>query len=73
MEVISENYETLAEELRRYEIAYEIDEDNFPNIVSSYPAEEIFITKTWLSEGVYKDIFDSFNYRPKLKINISDN
>ncbi len=73
MEVISENYDTLVEELQRNDIAYEIDEDNHPNIVSSYPAEEIFITRTWLSEGVYKDIFDSFNYTPKLKINVSDN
>jgi len=40
--------------------------------VSSYPAEEVFITKTWLSEGVYKDIFDGMDYEPRLKINISD-
>jgi rubredoxin len=44
----------------------------FPNIISSYPAEEVFIIDTWLSEGVYKDIFDSIDYSPRLKINISD-
>ena len=53
-------------------IEYETDKDDFPNIISSYPAEEIFITKTWLSEGVYKDIFDEMDDKPRLKINISD-
>jgi rubredoxin len=53
-------------------IAYEMDKDEYPNIVSSYPAEEVFINNTWLSEGVYKDIFDGIEKQPKLKINISD-
>ncbi len=53
-------------------ISYEFDNDEYPNIVSSYPAEEVFITNTWLSEGVYKDIFDLMDYQPKLKINVSD-
>src|SRR6187402_1115634 len=51
---------------------YEINKDEFPSIVSSYPAEEVFITNTWLSEGVYKDIFDLLDYQPRLKINVSD-
>ncbi len=42
------------------------------NIVSSYAASDIFISNSWLSEGVYKDVFDMFNYNPKLKINICD-
>ena len=50
-------------------IAYEVDADNYPNVMSSYPAEEVFINNTWLSEGVYKDIFDLLDYEPKLKIN----
>ncbi len=54
------------------QIKYEKDTDEHPNVVSSYPAEEVFITKTWLSEGVYKDIFDLMDYEPRLKINISD-
>lgn len=58
--------------LNELDIQHETSMDSFPNIVSSYPAEEIFITQTWLSEGVYKDIFDSFEYRPTVKINISD-
>ena len=47
-----------------------MNKDDYPNIVSSYPAEEVFITNTWLSEGVYKDIFDLMDYQPRLKINI---
>ncbi len=44
-----------------------------PNIVSSYVAEDVFQTGNWLTENIYKDIFDSFETDLKLKINISDN
>lgn len=43
-----------------------------PNIVSSYPAVDIFTTDTWVREGVYKDIFNQFDFVPKVKINICD-
>jgi hypothetical protein len=43
-----------------------------PNIVSSYPAANIFTADTWLKEGVYKDIFYSLDYTPQLKINVCD-
>jgi hypothetical protein len=43
-----------------------------PNIVSSYSTVNIFATDSWLSEGVYKDVFDLFVYYPKLKVNICD-
>lgn len=72
IEVVNDDCAKLTDALLRKQISYEIDADNNPNIISSYPAEEIFISKNWLSEGVYKDIFDSFDYTPKLKINISD-
>ena len=49
-------------------IAYEADKEMYPNIVSSYPAEEVFIQGTWLSEGVYRDILDGMDHQPKLKI-----
>jgi len=62
----------LGAELDLLGIPYEDDRDDYPNVVSSYPAEEVFITNTWLSEGVYKDIFDLMDYRPRLKINVSD-
>ncbi|MEA5459607.1 rubredoxin [Arcicella sp. LKC2W] len=53
-------------------IDFEVDSDDFPNIISSYCAEEVFPTGQWISEGIYKDIFDGFDYQPKLKVNISD-
>ena len=72
IEVVNEDFDKLSAALKSKDIVYEVGNDTHPNIVSSYPAEEIFITQTWLSEGVYKDIFDAFDYVPKLKINISD-
>jgi rubredoxin len=53
-------------------IAFHKSKDAPPNIVSSYTAAGIFIPDSWLREGVYKDIFDSFDYIPQLKINICD-
>jgi rubredoxin len=47
--------------------------DTGENIISSYVAAGIFISDSWLSEGVYKDIFDLFDYLPQLKVNINDN
>ena len=67
-----ENKKAFTTELDSLHVSYEDGKDIFPNIISSYAAEEIFITNSWLSEGVYKDIFDGMNYQPKLKINVSD-
>ena len=72
IDVSIEELSNLTAELDTLGINYEVNKEEFPNIVSSYPAEEVFITNTWLSEGVYKDIFDLMDYQPKLKINISD-
>ena len=62
----------LKKKLYKSKINFELDADYFPNIISSYCAEEVFPTGQWLSEGIYKDIFDGFDYQPKLKVNISD-
>ena len=43
-----------------------------PNISSSYPAAGIFITDSWLSEGIYKDVFAMLSWNPTIKINICD-
>ncbi|MFT3682075.1 MAG: rubredoxin [Ferruginibacter sp.] len=67
-----EKLKILTKGLEELNIPYENDKDEFPNIVSSYPAEEVFINNTWLSEGVYKDIFDGMEQQPRLKINVSD-
>lgn len=53
---------------------FEVNASQFPNVMSSYVAEEIFTSSNnWLSEGIYKDVLDGFDYRPKLKINVVDN
>ena len=52
-------------------VAYKLKE-SLPNMMSSYPAAGIFTTDSWLREGVYKDIFDQFNYSHQLKVNICD-
>lgn len=63
----------IEKKFKKHHIAYQIDSNFYPNLVSSYVAEEVFQKGNWLSEGIYKDIFDQFDYEPKLKINISDN
>jgi rubredoxin len=68
----AESINVLQKELKCLGAFFEIDEDEFPNMMSSYPAEEVFIQNTWLSEGIYKDIFDAFDYHPRLKINVTD-
>jgi rubredoxin len=72
IEVSLDMVSTLSDELKKLGVLFETDINEYPNIISSYPAEELFIHNTWLSEGVYKDILDSIEYRPTLKINISD-
>jgi rubredoxin len=72
IDVPAETARVLTEELKKLDVVFETDKDDFPNIISSYAAEEVFIHNTWLSEGVYKDIFDGIDYQPRLKINISD-
>lgn len=62
----------LKKKLHESKIDFEINSDNYPNIITSYCAEEVFPTGQWISEGTYNDIFDGFDYQPKLKVNISD-
>ena len=54
-------------------LKFQIDSNEKPNLVSSYVAEDVFQKGNWITEGIYKDIFDTFDYDSKLKINISDN
>ncbi len=62
----------LQQELSTLGVISESNLDAYPNITSSFCAEEVFITRNWLSEGVYKDILQGFDFRPELKVNISD-
>ena len=71
-DVPEKKYKEFVRVLTEKNISFEQKKEDFPNIVSSYAGAGIFLNDTWLSEGVYKDIFDQFEYRPQLKINICD-
>lgn len=58
------------QELEQAGVTFEVNEERHPNIVSSYVTESIFTTQSWVSEGLYKDILDAFDYKPRLKINL---
>jgi len=72
LDTISYNADKFTTELDRLAIDYEIDQNQYPNMVSSYPAEEIFIRNSWLTEGVYQDVFAAIDFKPCLKVNICD-
>ena len=55
--------EQLTIALDKLGILYEINEENYPNIVSSYVAENVFHNASWMSEGGYKDILETFNFQ----------
>ncbi len=67
------NVAAFTEELDKLEIAFEVDSFSNPNICSSYPAEDVFTRNSWLSEAIYKKVFESIDFTPQLKINICDN
>lgn len=69
----ADRLEDLELDMLKTEINYEIDSDSHPNIISSYVSDTIFNHEGWLREGVYKDILDLFDHKPKLKINLVDN
>lgn len=46
--------------------------DAYPNIVSSYLCQDLFSSSVNMSEGVYRDILDSFTHTPSIRINIVD-
>lgn len=71
MEVLYKHFEQFTAACKSKGITFSRDGE-FPNITSSYAAADIFINDSWLSEGIYKDIFDLIDYTPSLKINICD-
>jgi rubredoxin len=73
VDTLSYKLEIFTKGLEELGIDYEIDQNQYPNIVSSYPAGAIYSRNSWLTEGVYKDILDDIDFRPRLKVNICDN
>ncbi|GAA4104611.1 rubredoxin domain-containing protein [Mucilaginibacter panaciglaebae] len=73
-EIDLDSLEDLELDMLKSEIAYEVNTDQHPNVISSYVTDSIFNHQEgWLREGVYKDIFDAFDYQPMLKVNLVDN
>jgi len=64
----------LESEFQSIHINYELGSDQsiHQNIVSSYAAVNVVETTYWVKEDTYNVITDSFDYKPKLKINIVD-
>ncbi|MFY0652123.1 MAG: rubredoxin domain-containing protein [Cyclobacteriaceae bacterium] len=62
----------LDETFKSINTEYEITEFSHQNIVCSYVALDVMPNKKWLVPHVYHYILDSFEYRPKLRINIVD-
>lgn len=60
------------QELNQLNLFYETDKYNYPNILSSYVAEDVFQNSHWLGESLYKDILSSFDYKPRVKISLVD-
>ncbi|GAB3925264.1 rubredoxin domain-containing protein [Larkinella terrae] len=72
MTVHYEDLRALEKELKKQPIFYEINSDQYPNIISSYCGEDVFRTGAWLRESEYHTVLDQFDYEPTLKINLSD-
>jgi rubredoxin len=64
----------LEEAFQSIHINYELggDQSVFQNIVSSYAAVNVVETTHWVKEDTFNVITDSFDYVPKLKINLVD-
>lgn len=72
IDVPVKQFKQFSQQCKQQKIAFQ-EPDSCHNITSSYPAADIFTHgNSWLSEGIYKDIFDMFDYTPSLKLNICD-
>src|SRR5690606_18509174 len=66
------NLDFLAETFNAIQTNYDTEGEEFQNVISSYPALDVMPTTHWLASHTYHYILDTFNYRPTLKINITD-
>lgn len=68
------NETELEKAFKTIRIEYELGSDQsvFQNIVSSYVSVNVVETTNWVKEDTYNVLIDSFDYKPRLKINIVD-
>lgn len=72
MTVHYEEMRAFEKALKQQSVAYEVNTEQFPNIISSYCGEDVFRTGDWLRESEYHTLLDQFDYDPHLKVNLSD-
>lgn len=72
MEMNTERLQAFEETCLEKNITFHTNESRLPNLVSAYAGVNIFTPESWLSEGIYKDVFDLFTFPHLLKINICD-
>lgn len=72
MTVHYEEMRFLEKDLKQQSITYEVNTEQYPNIISSYGGEDVFRTGAWLRESEYHTVLDQFDYQPRLKVNLSD-
>src|SRR5690606_27552019 len=68
----NKNLQTLADTFQAINTNYDTDGEQFHNIVSSYTALDVMPTTHWLASHTYHYILDTFDYKPRLKVNITD-
>jgi len=68
----NKNLQVLEDTFESIQTAFDTDGEEFHNIVSSYTALDVMPTTHWLASHIYHYILDTFDYKPKLKINITD-
>lgn len=72
MTVHYEDMRLLEKAFRANHVTYELNTDQYSNIISSYCGEDVFRTGAWLRESEYHTVLDQFDYQPQLKVNLSD-
>ncbi|GAA4828811.1 rubredoxin domain-containing protein [Algivirga pacifica] len=70
--ISNKNRGMLDETFRSIQTEYECEEEGSQNIVSSYTALDVMASTHWMAPHIYHYILDTFDYQPRLKINLVD-
>lgn len=72
LQVPEKHFKNFEQGCNTQHVSFQPGRKPLPNITSTYPAAGIMLADSWLTEGAYKDIFDTFQFTPRLKINLCD-
>ncbi|MBX2843106.1 MAG: rubredoxin [Flammeovirgaceae bacterium] len=70
--VSKKNKEKLNQTFSSIQTEYDVDGEEYQNVVSSYVAHDVMPKTSWLAPHIYHYVLDTFKHRPKFKINIVD-